>query len=150
MLATFVSHAWHFFFQPGHGSQWYEGNVYGNLVAIVPSGVLLWLYLRSRHLAILTAHAELKAAHVDHAEKLDKLLNKLDPDTRGGITDVLNRLEVSTPGGIQLLDAKVERIGQSIANLHSKSDTIDTRLATKRSPVAGARSVSDTPSKGTT
>lgn len=29
-----MTHAYHFFFQPGHGSQWFEGNVYGNLVAM--------------------------------------------------------------------------------------------------------------------
>jgi len=100
IAVVFFYHAYQFFFQPGGGAQWYTGNVYGNLVAIVPTGLIFFLYLRSRHLAVLAAHAELKAAHVDHAAKLDRLLDHLDPDTPGPMADVLDRLEPSTPSGI--------------------------------------------------
>jgi hypothetical protein len=110
MLALFFTHAYTFFFQPGGGAQWYTGNVYGNLVAIVPTGLLLSLYLRSRHLAVLAAHEELKLAHVEHAAKLDKLLAHMDPDTPGPITDVLDRLDPVSPGGIAVLDGKLDRL----------------------------------------
>jgi hypothetical protein len=114
MLATFfLSHAWWFFFDP-RGAEWYEGNVYGNLVAIVPTGLIFFLYLRSRHLAVIAAHEEMKAAHVEHAEKLDKLLDKLDPSSDGGIADVhaaiaevKDALDPVTPGGLHVV---VERL----------------------------------------
>jgi hypothetical protein len=121
LAAFFLTHAWHFFFQPGGGAQWYTGNVYGNLVAIVPTGLIFFLYLRSRHLAVLAAHEELKLAHVEHAAKLDKLLDHFDPDTPGPMTDVLDRLDLHTPGGVtDLLKA-----------LEPRLSAIDTRLAAK-------------------
>jgi hypothetical protein len=117
MLATFFfSHAYHFFFQPGHGSQWYEGNVFGNLVAIIPSGVLLWLYLRSRHLAVLEAHQALRIAHVSHAEKLDKILEHLDPEaaTDGMLDVIADRVDLDSPGGLQVLAERLEGLSHRV------------------------------------
>ena len=85
----------------------YWPEVRGNVYAVVPCGLVAWLYLRSKHRAIVVAHAELKAAHVSHAEKLDKLLDKLDPESQGGISDVLDRLDIQTPGGIADLHAEI-------------------------------------------
>jgi hypothetical protein len=120
MIASFLPvHAYEFFFQPGGGAQWYTGNVYGNLVAIVPTGILLWLYLRSRHLAVLEAHEALRVAHVSHAEKLDKLLDRFDPATDGGIAEVhkaiagvRDQLDVDTPGGLHEIAARLDLIAK--------------------------------------
>ena len=123
MLAVFfLTHAYRFFFAPGGGAQWYTGNVYGNLVAIIPTGLLLFLYLRSRHLAVLAAHEELKAAHVQHSAKLDRLLDKMDTDSQGGIADVLDRLDPVTPGGLRIVADRIDTLGKSVAELHGKLD----------------------------
>jgi hypothetical protein len=92
-------HTWQFFFNPPTGP-WYTGNVYGNLVAIIPTGLLLFAYIRSRHLAVIESHKALKAAHVEHAEKLDKLLSKLDPETPGSLVAIEDMLNPETPTGI--------------------------------------------------
>lgn len=118
----FFAHAYWFFFDPGHGAQWYEGNVYGNLVAIVPTGLILFFYIRSRHLAVMESHRALKAAHIEHAAKLDKLLDHLDPETPGPINEVLDRLDPETPGGLQVVAASIKTLGASVAELHGKLD----------------------------
>jgi hypothetical protein len=111
ILATvFFAHAWWFFFDPGHGAQWYEGNVYGNLVAIIPTGVLLFLYLRSRHLAVVAAHQELKKAHDEHARKLDLVLKHFDPEGQGSIAQVLDALDPVSPGGLQVIAEKIDAL----------------------------------------
>jgi hypothetical protein len=96
-----VTHFLQFFFaQPG--KPWFEAAVYGNVVAIMPCGVVLWLYLRSRHLAILEAHEALKLAHLSHADKLDKILDHFDPDT-GTVAELHTKL-----------DAIVERLDRAL------------------------------------
>jgi hypothetical protein len=79
-----------FFAQPG--KPWYEAAVYGNIVAVAPCGAILWLWLRSRHVAVLEAHEALKAAHLSHAEKLDRLLDHFDPDT-GTVAELHMKLD---------------------------------------------------------
>ncbi len=100
-------HAWQFFFNPPSGP-WYTGNVYGNLVAIVPTGLLLFAYIRSRHLAVLESHRVLKIAHIEHAEKLDKLLDALDPQTPGSLKNIEDALDPTTPSGIGVIIEKLE------------------------------------------
>jgi len=95
---------------------WFWLEIRGNVFAEIPLALALWLLLRARHLAVLAAHAELKAAHVEHAAKLDKLLNKLDPATRGGLTDVLDRLDPETPGGLRVLDEKLDSLRNTVAS----------------------------------
>lgn len=53
-----------------------------------------------RHLAVIESHKALKAAHIDHAEKLDKLLAKLDPETPGSLVAIEDMLNPTTPTGI--------------------------------------------------
>lgn len=100
-------HSWQFFFNPPH-APWYTGNVYGNLVAIVPTGLLLFAYIRSRHLAVIESHKAIKAAHIEHAEKLNKLLDKLDPETDGGLSDIRDALDPTTPSGIGVIIEKLD------------------------------------------
>jgi hypothetical protein len=114
---VFFAHAYWFFFDPGAGHQWYEGNVYGNLVAIVPTGLILFFYIRSRHIAVMESHKALAKAHNEHAEKLAQVLDKLDPATDGGIADVhlalavlKDDLDPATPGGIGVLAADLAKL----------------------------------------
>lgn len=107
-------HAWQFFFHPPH-VPWYTGNTYGNLVAIIPTGLLLFAYIRSKHLAVIESHKALKAAHVEHAEKLDKLLDKLDPETPGSLVAIEDMLDPATPSGI----------GEILKELQAARDTED-------------------------
>jgi hypothetical protein len=103
MLAFFLTHFWQFFFAPPAGP-WYTGNVYGNVVAVVPCGVLAWLWARSskaathallrqhhaeameqreahelaaekRHVALLESHKAITDSHVELHRKLDALTN---------------------------------------------------------------------------
>lgn len=64
-LAVFLTHFWQFFFQPP-AAPWYTGNVYGNIVAVIPCGVLAWLWARSSKAA---THALLRQ---HHAEAMDQ------------------------------------------------------------------------------
>jgi hypothetical protein len=98
MLAVFFTPAWRFFFDPP-GHPFYEGNVYGNLVAIAPSAIIVtvagYAWKRSRwwpliplqhavhglHVKLDAHHKELHArldAHerlyAEHSRKLDRLL----------------------------------------------------------------------------
>ncbi len=107
-----TEHFWAFFFgEPG--KHFYEGNVYGNVVAVLPLAVLgvagyLW------HRGVLReAHEKLDrlaAAHVEHAEKLDRLLNTLDPETDGGLADIKEMLDPDTPSGLGVVNEKLDRL----------------------------------------
>lgn len=90
---------------PGH--VWYESADWPNVFVVLPLVVLGYLITRSRHITVVEAHKSLARAHVEHAEKLDKLLDKLDPESQGGISDVLDRLDIQTPGGIADLHAEI-------------------------------------------
>ena len=92
----------------------YWPEVRGNVYAIVPCGIVAFLWLRSRHLTILAAHESLKAAHVGHADKLDRLLDKLDSGTDGGISRVLDKLDENTPGGVGTVHERVRVIEAKI------------------------------------
>lgn len=92
------------------GQQFYAGAAWPNVVAMVPCGIVLWLWLRSKHVAVSEAHEALKAAHLEHAEKLDQLLKSVDPDAEGKISDVLDRLDPSTPSGIGVIASKLDEL----------------------------------------
>jgi hypothetical protein len=124
VLATiFLAHWGHWIIER------YWPEVRGNVYAVVPCGLAAFLWLRSRHLAVLVAHEELKIAHAEHARKLDKLLDKLDPSTDGGITEVhaaitevKDQLNVDTPGSLQVVVERITTLGKSVAKLHEKAD----------------------------
>jgi hypothetical protein len=98
------AHFWEFFFGEV-GKHFYEGNVYGNLVAIIPTGLLLFAYIRSRHLAVIESHKALKAAHVEHAVKLEKILDALDPETdsKTQIDRIAELADDQKPGGVTVV-----------------------------------------------
>jgi hypothetical protein len=117
MLATFfLTHLWQYMYLPP-GEPWYHGEVWPNVYVVLPLAILGYLYFESRHIAVLAAHEELKAAHVEHAEKLDRLLDRFDPETDGGLADVhaaladvRDRLDLSTPGGLKDIADRIDHL----------------------------------------
>src|ERR1035441_4907315 len=121
MLAAFFTH-WLQFNYAEPGQPFYKAADWPNVFVVLPLAILGFLYLRSRHLAVIAAHEELKAAHVQHSAKLDRLLDKMDPDSQGGIADVLDRLDPVTPGGLRIVADRIDTLGKSVAELHGKLD----------------------------
>ncbi len=109
MVALFLTH-WFQFNYAEPGQPFYRAADWPNVFVVLPLAILGFFYLRSRHLAVMESHRALKAAHVEHVAKLDKLLDRLDPETPGSIHDVLDLLDLETPGGIQILAEKIDRI----------------------------------------
>lgn len=106
-----MTHLIQFMYFP-HGEVWYRGATWSNVFVVLPLAILGFFYIRSRHLAVIAAHEELKLAHVQHSAKLDRLLAHMDPDTPGPITDVLDRLDPGSPGGIAVLDMKLDALAK--------------------------------------
>ena len=88
----------------------YWPEVRGNVYAIVPCGIAAFFWFRSKHLAILASHEALKVAHVEHSEKLDSLLDSMDPDSDGGMQTVLDRLDPESDGGIKVLRDDIAKL----------------------------------------
>ena len=95
-------HWFHYNFLPSN-EPWYHGAIWPNVFVILVVAPLGWLWLRSKHLALTTAH---KA----HAEKLAQILDHLDPDTDGGMQTVLDRLDENTPHGIGAIREDLKHI----------------------------------------
>jgi len=113
----FHSYFWELYFTGYHVHHFYEALVWGNVWAILPCGIIAFLYVRSKHLAIVAAQEELKAAHISHAEKFNKLLDKLDPESDGGIQEIHDTVQIikdqvdeNTPGGIKTVLDKIDKI----------------------------------------
>lgn len=105
MSATlFFTHFWHFFFDPNTpNTAWYQGNVWGNVVAVAPLAILGVLAFWWHHSGVhkkLDAQARLLETHGAH---LALIVDALDPETDGGLTDVLDRLDPTTDGGIKVI-----------------------------------------------
>jgi hypothetical protein len=120
-----------------HGEAWYHGQVWANVFVLAPLSILgaigfLWHHSVVKELhrkvnreaaAREAAHTELMAAHAEHAQHLKKLMDALDPETDGGISEVVDRLEPGTPSGIGVLNGKLDRLGKSLALEPVKPDT---------------------------
>ena len=67
----------------------------GNVYAIVPCGIVAFVWLRAKHQA-------LERAHSAHNAKLNRILEHLDPDAQtDGLLDLIaDRTDEETPGGI--------------------------------------------------
>jgi hypothetical protein len=129
MTALFITH-WFQFNYAEPGQPFYRAADWPNVFVVLPLAILGYLYLRSRHIAVIASHEALKAAHVEHAAKLDKLLDRFDPTTQGGVSDVLDRLDVSTPGGITIVSEKIDE-------LLSKAPAIETTSAKPKPKLTG-------------
>jgi hypothetical protein len=99
MLAFFLNH-WFQFNYAEPGQPFYKAADWPNVFVDIPLVLGAYFLGRARHVTVVEAHDALRAAHVEHAAKLDRLLDHLDPDTPGPMADVLDRLEPSTPSGI--------------------------------------------------
>src|ERR1019366_3024055 len=112
VVAFFLTHWFQYNYLPLH-EIWYRAADWPNMAAMLPIAIGGFLYIRSRHLAVMESHRALKAAHIDHAEKLDKLLDKLDPATDGGLADIKDALDPTTPSGIGVLLDRIEDLSKS-------------------------------------
>jgi hypothetical protein len=112
MIFFLTPHFWEFFFGES-GKHFYEANVYGNVIAVLPLGVLAiggWLWHRG---AVEETHRKLDLLaekHDAHAEHLKKILDALDPESEGGIKvlhdhimNVEDLLDPQTPKGLKVI-----------------------------------------------
>lgn len=110
--ATLFTHFWQFFFVPPEpGVPWYHGQVWGNVVAVLPLALLAVAGFFWHKGVMDEAHEKidkLAQAHDKHTEHLKAILDALDPDTDGGIADLHAKLDVirdaldtHTPGGLK-------------------------------------------------
>jgi hypothetical protein len=110
----FLTHWFQFNYMMPH-EVWYRAADWSNVFVMLPIAILGFLYIRSRHLAVIESHKALKAAHVEHAEKLDKLLAKLDPETPGSLVAIEDMLNPKTPTGIGEIIKRLDgRSGQQV------------------------------------
>jgi len=93
---------WHFFFAPP-GQDWFTGNVWGNVVAIIPLGVLGFIAFWWHHSGVHKKLDEQARQLEKHGAHLALIVDALDPETDGGLTDVLDRLDPTTDGGIKVI-----------------------------------------------
>lgn len=70
--AIFLTHFLEFFFAPP-GVAWYQGNVWGNVVAIIPCGILAVLWARTKLKVVHTKLDLLVESHKAIHKKLDGL-----------------------------------------------------------------------------
>jgi hypothetical protein len=114
---------WNLYFDPANKS-WYEGQVWGNVFAVLPLGILgaigaaigFWV-----HKLVTKEHedldAKLERQHNEHSQHLKDILDALDPKTDGGIADIhtkldeiKNELNPQTEGGLKLLLDRIEQL----------------------------------------
>lgn len=114
---TDLVHWWHLYFDPAE-KPWYEGQIWGNVFAVLPLAVLgfigYWVhkFITKEHEDI---DARLERHHDEHSKHLKAILDALDPDTEGGIADVhvkldaiKNELNPETEGGLKVLLDRIE------------------------------------------
>ncbi len=98
-----TEHFWAFFFgEPG--KHFYEAAVYGNVMAVLPLGVL-------GAVAFFWHRAEVKALHEIHDSHLKAILSALDPEAESESTlDLIaDRVDERSPGGLKTILEAVER-----------------------------------------
>ena len=93
-----------FFFAPLH-EPWYHGAVWGNVVAVVPLGLMGFFWLRSKHIALTEVHAQ-------HNRHLESILAALDPEAESETTlDLIaDKVDETTPGGLGTIRERLETI----------------------------------------
>jgi hypothetical protein len=95
-------HFLQFFFAP-EGKPWFEGAVWGNVIAVLPLAILAalgWLWHKS---AVSELHRKLNALaarHDEHAERLKRLLDAVDPDMEAKLDEIKNSVDPDTPVGL--------------------------------------------------
>ena len=115
------------YFDPYH-APWYEGQVWGNVFAVLPLAVLgtigYWLH------KLLTKEIEEfdhAASHAALHAKVDKLLLQLDPDAEsdGTLDRIYDKVNEETPGGIGTVLDEVRKLvvdRERGNSLHGESD----------------------------
>lgn len=137
MLASIpiITHLWNMDFQhwwnyyywgrylPTPKNVWYERGVWGNVFADIPLalvalGVGAWGFFWHKEIMRKTHEKldKLAETHQGHTEHLKKILDALDPETDGGITDlhakldtIRDALDTHTPGGLTEIIDRLEK-----------------------------------------
>lgn len=93
----FLTHFWHYFFAPPH-EPWYKGNVWGNVVAVLPMAILGAAGFAYHHFA-------LKRLHKAHDKHLKQILDALDPETESEtqIDRIAELVDDRQPGGVTVV-----------------------------------------------
>lgn len=114
MLAnTLITHFWEFFFVPTEPhTPWYHGQVWGNVVAVLPLAILGAGAFAYHHFVVKGLHDELLRKHDEHSEHLRKIIEALDPETESDSTlDLIaDRVDDGTPGGIGVLRERIDEL----------------------------------------
>lgn len=102
-------HWWHLYFQPV-GKPWYEGQVWGNVFAVlplavlaIPTGIAAYIW----HKGVVKDLEKEVEKHKVHSKIMQDLVKVLDPTVEGGaLNDIKEALNTHTPGGLtEVLDA---------------------------------------------
>ena len=134
-LAFFLTHFWQYNYAPAH-EVYYHGAAWPNVAVIPLAAICLGIY---HYVVTKPLHREHMAALAHDKKLAEEVLKHLDPEaaTDGMLDRIADRVDETTPGGVGALAERIDRVGKSVAELHSKSDVIDTRLAVKpRKPAA--------------
>lgn len=107
IFGFFLTHFWHYEFAPV-GEPWYHGQVWGNVVAVLPMAVLAAG-------GLIYHHVVLRRLHAAHDRHLKALLDLIDPSTDGGLAIVLDRLDESTPGGLGAVLDRIDELHGDLA-----------------------------------
>jgi hypothetical protein len=108
MVAFFLTHFWHFEFAPV-GEPWYHGQVWGNVVAVLPMALLALG-------GLLYHHVVLRRLHAAHDRHLKLLVDLLDPATDGGLAIVVDRLDETTPRGLKAVIDELETLRAEVVH----------------------------------
>lgn len=105
MFAIFITHFWQYFFFPAH-EVWYRGNVWGNVVAVLPLAILGIIGFTYHHFV-------LKNLHESHDQHLKLIIDALDPETDAEtqIDRIAELVDETKPGG-------VTTVLEAVRNLH--------------------------------
>ncbi len=91
-----MSSFWHFFFEP-QGHPFYEGNVYGNIVAIIPSAIIIsiagYIWSKTKFWPLLPLKRGIHSLH----DKLDKHSSKQDEHNKW-VAKTIHELHIKTDG----------------------------------------------------
>jgi len=115
IASTILRHFLEFFFAPD-GKPWYEGAVWGNVVAILPLAVLgtagYWIHKYFTH-----EHKRFDAetAHDEHTKHLRAILDALDPEvvSESQLDIIADRVNEETPGGLGTVLKKLEELREA-------------------------------------
>ncbi len=109
---------WYTYFDPHHAA-WYTGEVWGNVWAVIPLGILGTIgYWAHRYLTKDIKKFDAKAAHEAHMKKLQAIVDALDPEAESSsqLDVIADRVNEQTPGGLQVLLEEIRALQATRGN----------------------------------